>query len=79
MDVPVGEGLLGRVFDPLGRPLDGNGPLSERARLPLEQPAAPALKGPPSDEDLMRYFIEMQSIRPPQGLLEIPRDGDDLD
>jgi type II secretory pathway predicted ATPase ExeA len=48
-------------------------------RAPLEQPAAPALKGPPSDEDLMRYFIEMQSIRPPQGLLEIPRDGDDLD
>jgi F-type H+-transporting ATPase subunit alpha len=25
--VPVGEGLLGRVIDPLGRPLDGNGPI----------------------------------------------------
>ena len=27
MDVAVGEGLLGRVIDPLGRPLDGHGPV----------------------------------------------------
>ena len=27
MDVAVGEGLLGRVIDPLGRPLDGQGPV----------------------------------------------------
>ena len=27
--VPVGEGLLGRVLDGLGRPIDGNGPLDE--------------------------------------------------
>ncbi|MBK8011642.1 MAG: alternate F1F0 ATPase, F1 subunit alpha [Deltaproteobacteria bacterium] len=40
MDVAVGDGLLGRVTDPLGRPLDGNGPLSERDRLPIERPAA---------------------------------------
>ena len=26
MDVAVGDGLLGRVIDPLGRPLDGSGP-----------------------------------------------------
>jgi len=27
MDVAVGNGLLGRVIDPLGRPLDGHGPV----------------------------------------------------
>ena len=31
MDVAVGEGLVGRVIDPLGRPLDGKGPVSARA------------------------------------------------
>ena len=27
LEVPVGEGLLGRVVDPLGNPLDGKGPI----------------------------------------------------
>jgi F-type H+-transporting ATPase subunit alpha len=40
MDVAVGEGLLGRVIDPLGRPLDGNGPVVVNERLPIERPAA---------------------------------------
>ncbi|MBU1908936.1 MAG: F0F1 ATP synthase subunit alpha, partial [Verrucomicrobia bacterium] len=40
MDVAVGDGLLGRVIDPLGRPLDGNGPVAARRRLPIERPAA---------------------------------------
>jgi F-type H+-transporting ATPase subunit alpha len=40
MDVAVGEGLLGRVIDPLGRPLDELGPLRASARLPIERPAA---------------------------------------
>jgi F-type H+-transporting ATPase subunit alpha len=40
MDVPVGDGLLGRVIDPLGRPLDGNGAVSSSGRLPIERPAA---------------------------------------
>src|SRR3984957_16370033 len=39
MEVAVGEGLLGRVMDPLGRPLDGNGPLASSKRLPVERPA----------------------------------------
>jgi hypothetical protein len=35
MDVAVGDGLLGRVIDPLGRPLDGKGPLRvDRVRRP---------------------------------------------
>ncbi|WP_042266951.1 F0F1 ATP synthase subunit alpha [Paraburkholderia heleia] len=37
--IPVGEGLLGRVIDPLGRPLDGGEPLAAEAWLPVERPA----------------------------------------
>jgi len=40
MDVAVGDALLGRVIDPLGRPLDGSGPVVSRERLPIERPAA---------------------------------------
>ena len=37
MDVPVGNGLIGRVIDPLGRPLDGKGALEFDKRLPIER------------------------------------------
>ena len=39
MDIGVGDGLLGRVIDALGKPLDGQGPVSVEQRLPLERPA----------------------------------------
>jgi F-type H+/Na+-transporting ATPase subunit alpha len=39
MDVGVGDELLGRVIDPLGRPLDEKGFLSPRQRLPIERNA----------------------------------------
>jgi F-type H+-transporting ATPase subunit alpha len=39
MDVAVGDGLLRRVIDPLGRPLDGRGPVASSKRLPVERPA----------------------------------------
>jgi F-type H+-transporting ATPase subunit alpha len=35
--VPVGDGLLGRVIDPLGRPLDGKGPVSFETMRPVER------------------------------------------
>jgi F-type H+-transporting ATPase subunit alpha len=41
LDVPVGEALLGRVVDALGRPLDENGPINAADRLPVERPAPP--------------------------------------
>ena len=47
MDVGVGDALLGRVIDPLGRPLDGNGPVSATGRLPIERPAAPIMDRAP--------------------------------
>ena len=37
IEVPVGEGLLGRVVDPLGRPLDGKGPISSTQTRPVER------------------------------------------
>jgi F-type H+-transporting ATPase subunit alpha len=40
MDIAVGDGLLGRVVDPLGRPLDGGAPPATCGRLPIERPAA---------------------------------------
>ncbi|MFH5834278.1 alternate F1F0 ATPase, F1 subunit alpha [Halalkalibaculum sp. DA384] len=43
LDLPVGEQLLGRVLDPLGRPLDDKGPIYSRTRLPVERPAPPIM------------------------------------
>jgi flagellum-specific ATP synthase len=37
--VPAGPGLLGRVVDALGRPMDGRGPLADVIEVPLEQSA----------------------------------------
>jgi F-type H+-transporting ATPase subunit alpha len=47
MDVAVGDGLLGRVIDPLGRPLDGKGPVVASERLPIERPAPPIMDRAP--------------------------------
>jgi F-type H+-transporting ATPase subunit alpha len=47
MDVAVGDGLLGRVIDSLGKPLDGKGPVDADKRLPIERPAAPIMERSP--------------------------------
>jgi len=39
LEVPVGPGLLGRVVDPLGRPLDGKGPIQAERYAPIERVA----------------------------------------
>jgi F-type H+-transporting ATPase subunit alpha len=51
--VPVGPGLLGRVVDPLGRPLDGKGPVPPGTMTPIEQPA-PAIV----DRDLVQQPVQ---------------------
>lgn len=38
-EVPVGPGLIGRVVDPLGRPLDGKGPIKSEKSRPVERVA----------------------------------------
>jgi F-type H+-transporting ATPase subunit alpha len=47
MDVGVGDALLGRVIDPLGRPLDGGAPPATTERLPIERPAAAIMERAP--------------------------------
>jgi len=39
LSLPAGDGLLGRVIDGLGRPIDGRGPLQVSGRAPLRPPA----------------------------------------
>ena len=39
MDVPVGEGLLGRVVSAIGAPIDGKGTITAAERRPVESPA----------------------------------------
>jgi F-type H+-transporting ATPase subunit alpha len=47
MDVPIGDGLIGRVVNPMGRPLDGQGPVVSNERLPIERPAPPIMNRAP--------------------------------
>lgn len=51
--VPVGPALLGRIVDPLGRPLDGGPPIAAEANEPIERPA-PAI----IDRDLVSSPVE---------------------
>ena len=44
--VQVGEGLIGRVIDAMGQPLDRKGPIIAGGVWPLSPPAAPAGRGP---------------------------------
>src|SRR5438874_2564194 len=44
LSVPVGKGLLGRVVDCLGRPVDGKGPIKETAFYPVEKIAPGIVK-----------------------------------
>ncbi|HJN87036.1 MAG: F0F1 ATP synthase subunit alpha [Dehalococcoidia bacterium] len=39
IEVPVGDALIGRVVDPLGRPLDGKGPIASTGTQPVERTA----------------------------------------
>ncbi|HZW98546.1 MAG TPA: F0F1 ATP synthase subunit alpha [Trueperaceae bacterium] len=47
LDVPVGDGLLGRVVNALGEPLDARGDLASTSRLPIERPATPIVDRAP--------------------------------
>ncbi|MFA5714192.1 MAG: F0F1 ATP synthase subunit alpha [Candidatus Paceibacterota bacterium] len=50
--VPVGEGLLGRVVDPLGRPLDGKGEIKAKEYLPLERKGPSVIERKPITKPL---------------------------
>src|SRR5207247_5350375 len=44
LQVPVGKGLLGRVVNALGQPIDGKGPIKETAFYPVEKIAPGIIK-----------------------------------
>jgi F-type H+-transporting ATPase subunit alpha len=64
MDVAAGEGLLGRVIDPLGRPLDENGPVAAGDRLPIERPAPPIMDRAPVTVPLQTGLIAIDALIP---------------
>ncbi|OPY88006.1 MAG: ATP synthase subunit alpha [Smithella sp. PtaU1.Bin162] len=47
MDIPVGEGFLGRVINALGQPLDNLGEIKSLRRLPVEREAPPVMARSP--------------------------------
>lgn len=64
MDVPVGDGLIGRVIDPLGEPLDDQGPIVSSKRLPIERPARPIMDRAPVTQPLQTGLIVVDSLIP---------------
>lgn len=64
MDVAVGNGLLGRIIDPLGRPLDGRGPIPAGERLPIERPAAPIMDRDPVTTPLQTGIMVIDAVIP---------------
>jgi len=64
MDVAVGEGLVGRVIDPLGRPLDGRGPVASSGRLPIERPATPIMDRAPVNVPLQTGLKAIDALIP---------------
>ena len=64
MDVTVGDDVLGRVIDPLGRPLDGRGPMPAGERLPIERPAAPIMDRDPVTTPLQTGIMVIDAIIP---------------
>ncbi|MGZ4395291.1 MAG: F0F1 ATP synthase subunit alpha [Gaiellaceae bacterium] len=60
--VPVGEGLLGRVVDPLGNPLDGQGPIESTESRPLEWKAPGVIERQPVKEPLQTGIKAIDSM-----------------
>jgi len=64
MDIGVGEALLGRVVDPLGRALDGFGPIATSSRLPVERPAAAIMDRAPVNVPLQTGLTVVDALIP---------------
>ena len=63
--IPVGEGLLGRVINVLGEPIDGNGPIEgERVRLPLDRKAPGVIFRQPVIQPLQTGLKAVDSMIP---------------
>jgi F-type H+-transporting ATPase subunit alpha len=64
MSVPVGKNLLGRVVDPLGNPLDGQGSIEAEGHRPLEFKAPGVVQRQPVKEPLQTGLKAIDSMIP---------------
>jgi F-type H+-transporting ATPase subunit alpha len=64
LSVPVGDELIGRVVDPLGRPLDGKGVIETPERRPMEHKAPGIAARQPVTEPLMTGLKAIDSMIP---------------
>ena len=64
LDIPVGPGMVGRVVDPLGRPLDGKGPIDSVDRYPLERIAPGVVDRQPVREPMQTGILAIDSMIP---------------
>ena len=63
-EVPVGDGLIGRVVDPLGRPLDGRGALKTKKTRPMERVAPNVTLRSPVDTPVQTGIKAIDSLIP---------------
>lgn len=64
MSVPVGEGLIGRVVNPLGQPIDGKGPIKTSHKRPIEVIAPGVVERQPVKEPLQTGLKAIDSMIP---------------
>ena len=64
MEVPSGKGLLGRVVNPLGMPIDGKGPIKADGYRPVEFKAPGVISRKPVHEPMQTGIIAVDSMIP---------------
>jgi len=64
IEVPVGDALIGRVVDPLGRPVDGKGPIRTEKTRPVEKVAPDVAKRSPVNTPVMTGIKGIDSMIP---------------
>ena len=62
--IPVGDGFLGRVIDPLGEPIDGKGPVQAEGYNPIEKQAPGILERQSVDTPLHTGILAIDSMFP---------------
>ena len=60
--VPTGAGLLGRVVDPLGRPIDGKGPIVSATPMPIERAATAIIDRSPVTEPVQTGLLAIDAL-----------------
>ncbi len=64
VSVPSGESLIGRVLNPLGKPIDGKGPIQPEEWLSVEAPAAPVIERGSVDTPMQTGILSVDSMIP---------------